>query len=155
MECFRGTYCGLCPCARSAAARARQRSGRISGTSLSGACSLRLAPRQWIGFATQFVLEVLPYLLSGSIAVVVVPGFLYSRASGMQAVVVPNAPALESMRREHAPPPSGQILPMARTGGDELATPLKESVPCHISAIVWITHRIFALFWTELVALNV
>jgi hypothetical protein len=71
---------------------------------------------------SKFVLEVLPYLLSAAIAAVVVPGFLYSRASGMQAVVMPNAPALESMRREHAAPPSDPILPKtAGTGGDELA----------------------------------
>lgn len=75
---------------------------------------------------SKFVLEVLPYLLSASIAAVVVPGFLYSRASGMQAGVMPNAPAVESMRREHAAPLSDPILPRtARTGGDELPASLK------------------------------
>ena len=48
---------------------------------------------------SKFVLEVLPYLLSALIAAVVVPGALYSRAHGTEALVMPNVPG----RGENAP----------------------------------------------------
>ena len=49
-----------------------------------------------------FVLEVLPYLLSALIAVIVVPGFLYSQAHETKAAVTPNVPGLEMIHRDPA-----------------------------------------------------
>jgi hypothetical protein len=55
---------------------------------------------------SRFVLEVVPYLLSGLIAAVVVPGFLYAQAQGTKAVVMPNQlggveNALEMIQWDH------------------------------------------------------
>jgi len=38
---------------------------------------------------SRFVLEVMPYLLAGLIAVLLVPSFLFSQAQGAKAVAVP------------------------------------------------------------------
>jgi hypothetical protein len=76
---------------------------------------------------SRFVLEVLPYLFSVLIAAVVIPGFLYSRAHGTEAVVMPNVPgrgenAPELMRWNHAVASDRMLLDRpAKTAGDKLA----------------------------------
>ncbi len=76
---------------------------------------------------SKFVLEALPYLLSTLIAAIVVPGFLYSRAHGTEAVVMPNVSsrgenAPELMRRNHAVASDRMLLDRpAETAGDKLA----------------------------------
>jgi hypothetical protein len=76
---------------------------------------------------SRFVLEVLPYLLSVLIAAVVVPGFLYSRAHGTEALIMSNAPgpgenAPELMHRNHAVESDRMLLDTAaKTAGDKLA----------------------------------
>jgi hypothetical protein len=76
---------------------------------------------------SRFVLEVLPYLLSALIAAVVIPGALYSRAHGTEALVIPNVPggggnAPELIRRNRAVAPDRMLLERpAKTTGDKLA----------------------------------
>jgi hypothetical protein len=46
---------------------------------------------------SRFVLEVLPFLLSALIAAILVPGFLYSRAHGLEASAMPDANAFSEV----------------------------------------------------------
>jgi hypothetical protein len=76
---------------------------------------------------SRFVLEVLPYLISGLVAAVLVPGFIYSlitvglpgvfysEAHGMEAMVTPSAfgpgeNAFELIRQDHEAFASDQLL---------------------------------------------
>ncbi len=76
---------------------------------------------------SRFVLEVLPYLLSALIAAVVIPGALYSRAHGTEALVIPNVPggggnAPELIRRNDALALDRMSWDRpAKTAGDKLA----------------------------------
>ena len=75
---------------------------------------------------SRFVLEVLPYLLSGLIAAVIVPGFLYSQAHVTKAAATPpgrGENALEMIRRGHAAFAPDQKLSdgPAKTAGNKLA----------------------------------
>lgn len=67
---------------------------------------------------SRFVLEVLPYLLSGLIAAVVVPGFLYSQTHEPKVAIPPSDHTrLEMIHWDHAvlsPNPD-------KTAGDRLA----------------------------------
>ena len=77
---------------------------------------------------SRFVLEVVPYLLLGLVAAVVVPGFLYSQAQGTKAAVMPNVlggveNALEMIHWDHAAFAPDHILSdrVARPARDKLA----------------------------------
>ena len=77
---------------------------------------------------SRFVLEVVPYLLSGLIAAVIVPGFLYAQAQGTKAAVMPNLlggveNALEMIQWDHAAfvPNSMMSDRAARPARDKLA----------------------------------
>ena len=70
----------------------------------------------------EFVLEVLPYLLTAVIAAVVVPGFLYSQVYGTKAAVAANVPtsglnAPELVSGDHAVFALGHTLPGVHENG--------------------------------------
>ena len=76
---------------------------------------------------SRFVLEVLPYVLSTLIAALVVPGFLYSQASGMKAAVIPfvdgrGENVLGIIRQDHA---AFVPEPLRSVAGDEASVSLR------------------------------
>lgn len=90
---------------------------------------------------SRFVLEMLPYLISGVVVAVVVPGFFYSlmtvalpgvfysEAHGMEALVMPDVPgrgenALELIRRDHEAfaPIQTSLHGLAKAAKDDLVS---------------------------------
>ncbi len=86
---------------------------------------------------SRFVLEVLPFLLSALIAIVLVPGVLYSRAHGLEAGIGQGIPALSqnaspSVRRNDAALP--RDTPTAPRPASACDSPWGQDTTCQVKS---------------------